>query len=165
VVEWKLRDIRGGVLREGKESVTIASLKAKRCAGLNLKDVINNNNIREVYLEFFLKVNGCDGSYGTLLFVKPKHFNFINPEIKTTFNESDRKFIIKLKSKAFVKSVELDLKEEDCRFSDNYFDLTAGDEKIVTVEKSGISKNISIDELEEQLKIRSLYDIDKLCFD
>ncbi len=165
VVEWKLRDIRGGVLREGKESVTIASLKAKRCAGLNLKDVINSNNIREVYLEFFLKVNGCDGSYGTLLFVKPKHFNFINPEIKTTFNESDRKFIIKLKSKAFVKSVELDLKEEDCRFSDNYFDLTAGDEKIVTVEKSGISKNISIDELEEQLKIRSLYDIDKRCFD
>ena len=54
---------------------------------------------------------------------------------------------------------------DSCRFSDNYFDLTAGDEKIVTVEKSGISKNISIDELEEQLKIRSLYDIDKRCFD
>jgi len=166
IIEWKLRDTRGGVLCEGKENVMIASLRAKRCVALNFKDVINNNNIREVYLEFFLKDGGRDRQNtgygnGTLLFVKPKHFNFLNPGIKAAISESDMEFIIKLKSKTFAKSVELDLKEADCRFSDNYFDLTAGDEKIVTVEKSDISKNISIVELKEQLEIRSLYDIEE----
>ncbi|MDD3819077.1 MAG: glycoside hydrolase family 2 protein, partial [Actinomycetota bacterium] len=166
IIEWKLRDTRGGVLCEGKENVMIASLRAKRCVALNFKDVINNNNIREVYLEFFLKDGGrdrqnTDYGNGTLLFVKPKHFNFLNPGIKAAISESDMEFIIKLKSKTFAKSVELDLKEADCRFSDNYFDLTAGDEKIVTVEKSDISKNISIVELKEQLEIRSLYDIEE----
>jgi beta-mannosidase len=164
IIEWKLRDTRGGVLCEGKENVTTTSLKSKKCAVLNFKDVINDNNIREVYLEFFLKDGGRDGQntgYGTLLFVKPKHFNFINPEIKAAFSESNREFIIKLKSKAFAKSVELDLKETDCRFSDNYFDLTAGDEKMVTVDKSGILGSVSLEGIKEQLKIRSLYDIEE----
>ncbi len=66
-----------------------------------------------------------------------------------------------LKSKAFARSVELDLEKADCRFSDNYFDLPGSYIKRVTIEKSNLPEKISLNEIKRQLKIRSLYDIEE----
>jgi beta-mannosidase len=160
-IEWKLKDNGQGIIYGDKQDATVASLKAKNCIKLDLKDMINKDNIRDVYLEFFFNVKGQCASSGTLLFVKPKHFNFLNPKIEAAVNEIGDQFIITLESQAFAKSVELDLRKADCKFSDNYFDLSAGYVKKVVIDKSSLSDELNLDEVRNQLKVRSLYDIEE----
>ncbi|MBE3102009.1 MAG: glycoside hydrolase family 2 protein, partial [Firmicutes bacterium] len=160
-IEWKLRDNGQGIINESKKDVEVASLKAENCIELDLKDMINKDNIRDVYLEFFFNVKGQCASSGTLLFVKPKHFNFLNPKIKAAVNEIKDQFIITLESQAFAKSIELDLRKADCKFSDNYFDLSAGYIKRAAIDKSSLSDELNLDEVRNQLKVRSLYDIEE----
>jgi beta-mannosidase len=161
VIGWRLRDNKSGIIDSGRSNIVAAPLKAKKFMQLNFKDMVNENNIREAYLEFFLKINEKCAGYGTVLFIKPKHFNFINPEIEEAVSEDDREFIINLESKAFAKSVEIDLEDADCRFSDNYFDLPGGYKKTVTAEKLYLQPEIDLKEIKRQLKIRSLYDIEE----
>ena len=158
VVEWKLRDNGSGVIYGDKQDTVVVSLKAENCIELDLKDMISRDNIRNVYLEFFFNVKGECVSSGTLLFVKPKHFSFLNPGIKAAIDEIGDQFIITLESQAYAKSVELDLRKADCRFSDNYFDLSAGYVKRVVIDKSSLSDELNLDEVRNQLKVRSLYD-------
>jgi beta-mannosidase len=160
VVEWKLRDNGSNVIYEDKKDVTVGSLKAKKSITLDLKKMISKDNIRNVYLEFFFNIKGKCVSSGTLLFVKPKYFNFFNPEIKTSVNEVRDQFIITLNSCAYAKSVKLELIKADCKFSDNYFDLSAGYKKEIIIDKSSLSCELNINEISDQLKVFSLYDIE-----
>lgn len=93
-----------------------------------------------------------------MLFVKTKHFNFTDPQIQFLVMEHAEKFVISLNSKAFAKFVEIDLSYADVILSDNYFDLSAGVSKTISVEKSDISICLSLSQLKEKLKIRSIYD-------
>jgi beta-mannosidase len=161
VIKWRLRDNGSGVIYEDNRDVTIASLKAENCIELDLKNMISKENIRNVYLEYFFSIKRQRVSSGTLLFVKPKYFNFLNPGIKVSIGEMSSRFIIKLESRAYAKSVELDLMNADCKFSDNYFDLSAGHEKRVVIDKSSLSGKLNLNEVRSQLKVRSLYDIEE----
>jgi beta-mannosidase len=158
-VVCRLRDNMSKVIWEGSRDAIIPSLKAKRCMRINLDDIKNEQDLRNIYLEFFFKTDGDYITGGTLLFVKPKHFNFLDPMIKASISRGDRQFVITLESRTFAKSVALDLKKMDCRFSDNYFDLSAGEVKKVFIDDSGLSDKVDIDEIKKQLQIRSLYDI------
>ena len=159
-IEWKLRDNGSGIIYEDKKDVAVEPLKAKNCIALDLKNMISKENIRNVYLEFFLNIKGKYVSSGTLLFVKPKYFNFLNPEIRTSINEVRDQFIITLKSSAYAKSVKLDLIKADCKFNDNYFDLSSGYLKEIIIDKSSLSCEININGIRDQLKVWSLYDIE-----
>lgn len=161
MIKWRLRNNKSEIILSNGKEVIVNPLESKKCIKLNLEDMINENNIRDIYLEFLLIVEGKCKSAGTLLFVKPKHFKFIDPCIKASVTEEESCFIIALKSEAFAKSVELELKETDCRFSDNYFDLPAGYTKSVLVDKSGLSCKLKAEEVKKQLRIRSLYDIEE----
>jgi beta-mannosidase len=60
---------------------------------------------------------------------------------------------------AYAKSVELSLKNTDCRFSDNYFDLSAGRIKEVELYREGLPERLGLDDIRDQLEVRCLYDI------
>ncbi|MBM7570642.1 glycoside hydrolase family 2 protein [Aquibacillus albus] len=77
------------------------------------------------------------------MFTKPKHFKFLDPKIDLTVQEQENKYIITLSSQMFAKYVELDLVEDDCKFSDNYFDLSAGEQREIEVKKETLSKKAS----------------------
>nr|WP_147614460.1 glycoside hydrolase family 2 protein [Paenibacillus odorifer] len=64
-----------------------------------------------------------------------------------------------MKSKAYARFVGLDFKERDAIFSDNYFDLSAGVSRIVTVAKQDLDKPATAEELRAQLTVRSVFDI------
>jgi beta-mannosidase len=157
-VEWKLRNRKSDVISEDKVNISVASLTAESCIGLDLKNVVDEDNVKSVYLEFSLNIRGECISSGTMLFVKPKYFDFINPGIKAALEKRKERFIITLVSKAYARSVELNLKNEDCRFSDNYFDLSAGCIKEVELYREGLPEGSSLDDLMSQLEVRSLYD-------
>ena len=114
---------------------------------------------RSSYFEYALLIDGQPISNSTLLFVKPKHFSFLDPKVTASVEEAGNSLLIHLSAENFAKYVELDLQGNDCRFSDNYFDISAGEPLVVEVSKASISKPLSASEFAEDLQIRSCFDI------
>lgn len=159
-IHWKLRDHRSDILREGTAQAEAAPLSALLCGTLDFGDMLEDRKmLRKVYLEYNLAVNGQCVSEGTVLFAKPKHFEFLDPQLEIDVEDAGDKFVLAVSSKAYAKYVELDLKEADGKFSDNYFDVSAGSIKKVEVEKAGLSRKLSLEEFKNMLKARSAYDI------
>lgn len=93
------------------------------------------------------------------MFVKPKHFSFVDPELEAVLTEEAEQFVITVKSKAYACFVGLDFKERDAIFSDSYFDLSAGVSRTVTV-----AKKISINQLRLRNCVPSLLYVPSLIF-
>lgn len=80
--------------------------------------------------------------------------------IRTDIQEKEDCFEITVNTKAYVMYVYLDLEEDDCHFSDNFFNLSSGS-KTVVVKKDSMSKALSLDEFKNQLFVRTVTDIGK----
>ena len=91
--------------------------------------------------------------------MKPKHFEFLDPAISVEASEKEELFLLRVSAKAFAKYVELELAAADCVFSDNYFDLSAGEDRLIEIRKDRISPRLALGELRDQLRVRSMYDL------
>jgi hypothetical protein len=47
----------------------------------------------------------------------------------------------------------------DSKFSDNYFDVVPGETVAVEIEKEWLSKPVTVEDLKENIRLRSIYDI------
>jgi len=159
-LRWLLRDNRSNILKSGSAPVVVPPLGSREICALDFSAELSDLQIRrKTYLEYALL---CGEEYiggGTLLFVKNKHFEFLQPEIDATVEEGDGQFLIRLSSKAYARYVGLDLAFADCIFEDNYFDLSAGDIRLVRVNKDDLSLPLTLEEFKSQLQIRSIADL------
>jgi len=157
---WSLRDNRSKTIREGLVAFDVAPLEARQIAAVDLADSLREEETRRaVYLEYSLVREGKTLQTGTLLFVKPKHFEFLDPAISVEASEKEELFLLRVSAKAFAKYVELELAAADCVFSDNYFDLSAGEDRLIEIRKDRISPRLALGELRDQLRVRSMYDL------
>jgi beta-mannosidase len=160
IVAWALRDNRAKIIRSGDFNAMVSPLSASNCYLLDLSDVLTDVYAkRGIYLEYTLLQNGKAVSSGTSLFVRPKHFEFLNPQIGYKISEKESSYLITLDANTFAKGVYLDLEKADCQFSDNWFDIHADKEVVITVEKSSLSSPLSMHEFRDQLKVVSNFDI------
>ena len=90
------------------------------------------------------------------MFVKPKYFKYRVPEYETLVEEKEDRFLIRVKAHSFANYVELYLKEADCVFSDNYFDITDPEGIQVSVEKETLPQGFACSDIEEQLRLKSV---------
>lgn len=157
-IVWKLRNAESAIIQKGAKEVAVEPLSVKNAVQLDFSTLVDEPSRRETYLEFAMIEDGETISEGTVLFTKAKHFEFRDPRLQMEWQEYDEEFIVTLQSQAFAKYIELDMKDIDCRFSDNFFDLSAGDVKSVKIKKSSLSASLSFDQLRDQLTVRSLYD-------
>ena len=154
---WSLRDANSNIINNAAKEIQIAPLSSQEFENISFEEELSSKQLlRSHYLEYSFIVENEVVSSGTVLFVRAKHFSFINPDITAEVREEGDRFIIKVISTAFAKFVELGLKAADAVFSDNYFDLSAGDARIVEVSKETIK--LSLEEFQRQLTIRSLID-------
>src|SRR5699024_5018321 len=158
-VKWKLRKNNGEVIREGNVDAEAESLKAIKVETLSFHDILTDKAKRDTYLEAELFINGERHSSTTVLFTKPKHFSFLKPNIQLDIQETDEEFIINVVTDTFVKYVQLDLQNADCKFSNNYFDLSPDVSLEVKVKKSTLSKPLSLQSFKDSLMVQSVYDI------
>lgn len=140
VVNWELRSKDGSVLQSGKENLTVPALSSVWLDNMDF----NKTDVENNYLSFSFVVEGVVVSEGTALFTVPKHFNFVDPELKYEIAGDT----ITVYAKSFAKYVEIDSPDSDFILSDNYFDMNA-DTKTVKILK-GTPKTI---------KLRSVYDV------
>lgn len=158
-VDWKLKTKRSEILEGGTMVQEVPSLTAQKLEALSFANQLTPSEMRRVYLEAVLYIDGKLYSTTTVLFTKVKHFEFLDPEIRYEIKEVGDTFEIQLSSASFAKYVELDLDGADCIFSENYFDLSADQNKILVVKKESLSQDLSLQSFMDRLMVRSIYDI------
>lgn len=159
-IAWKLRDNASRVIKEGSLQVEVPALSSVLCEALDFSDILKDKKaLRETYLEFTFFQDGEVVSSGTVIFTKDKYFEYLDPAIKVEVREREDAFIIRLRSEAFARYVELDLEDADCKFSDNYFHLSADEAREIVVKKESLSSDMDLQTFSENLKVRSIYDI------
>lgn len=140
IIEWELCSADSKVLQQGEQSLYVAPLS---CANIEKLD-FNKTDIRNNYLSFRFIVGNKKVSSGTVLFTKPKHFNFNDPKLALRV-EGDK---IIVTASAYAKYVYINNDQENLILSDNFFDMDAG-KKVVKI-LSGDAKNLTV---------KSVYDI------
>ena len=163
-VVWRLRENTGKILSEKEAECTVPELEAMQCAEDDFTaEVADRASLRSRYLEYILYEEGAEISRGTLLFDRPKHFAFCDPQITYTVEEEDDRFVIHFRTENYAKYVTFDAREFDFVASDNCFDLSCGEEKIIEIRQEDITKDgktipVSVSDF-SGLKILTAYDI------
>ena len=98
-------------------------------------------------------------SEGCELFSLPKHFAFQPPGIRWEIAQEADRFRITLDCDAAAWGVCLELSQADGRFSDNWFALLPGRPRAVYLPKDALSAPLSLDQVQRQLTVRSVYDM------
>ncbi|SEU27583.1 glycoside hydrolase family 2 protein [Paenibacillus sp. NFR01] len=159
MLRWRLLDHRSETLLSGETAVTADALSAHEAITLALGAELDTPaKLRQRYLEFALTADDQEISGGTALFVKSKHFEYLDPCIAAEVTEEEDRYVVQLRSSAFAKFVSLDLSDADASWSDNIFDLSASGTKQVIVLKSSLSSPLTLAQFREQLVVRSLFD-------
>ncbi len=140
VVTWALRDNTGAILQEGKEEVTVPSLTSVWLEEMDFA----RTDVEHNYISYAFCVNGEIVSEGTTLFTAPKHFEYVDPQLRYEINGDE----ITVFTNAYASYVEIDSPDFDMILSDNYFDINEGAKTVKILE--GTAKNI---------RLRSVYDI------
>ena len=140
IVNWSLRSNDGTVLKSGKENLTVPKLSSVWLDNMDF----NKTDVENNYLSFNFVVDDIIVSEGTVLFTVPKHFNFLDPNLKYEINGDT----ITVHADAFAKYVEIYSPDSDFILSDNYFDMNRGTKTVKILE--GTPKTI---------ELRSVYDI------
>lgn len=156
---WRLRDTGGEIIKERTIESELEALSSKCFEKLDFEKELSSTELcRRTYLEFQFVNQGEVLSSGTVLFVKAKHFTFIDPRLKFNIEEKNEEFIINITAESFAKFANIDLKDTDAVFQDNYFDLSPDVNKKITLSKNSISRKLNMEELKEQIILRSLID-------
>ena len=68
---------------------------------------------------------------------------------------------VTLSAKAYARRVGIEFADTDVILSDNYFDLLPQEPKTVTIVKSNLPKQVTMDKLKNELELMSCYHITK----
>jgi len=96
----------------------------------------------------------------TEVFVPYKYLNLEQAKLNVEVEEAEDFYEIKISSDVFAPFVELDFKEADAIFSDNYFSITNENPVTIKVQKSDIQRDSlkSKADIQKKLQIRTLRD-------
>lgn len=155
-VAWQILRSDFSCVKEGSVEVNVLALSAADVFVLDAEQTLKGHE-REYFLAYRLLSRGETVSEDCILFCKPKFFAFEKkPKIEVTVSDYDKtRCIVDIRAESFVKNLELDFKEADSKFSDNFFSLTSAQTKRVICEKNGKTAK----ELADQLIIRCVNEV------
>jgi beta-mannosidase len=156
LLRWQLRGGHGNILQQAE--VPVAALPGSSAVHekANFENTIGFGEECEHYIEYCLLQDEQEIGHGTVLFVQANKFRFEMPEICLNVREDEAHYRINVRSSCFAKSVMLDTNQGDCVFSDNWFDLSPGEEKQVIVRKEDTDRITSLQMLRDSLFVTSL---------
>lgn len=153
---YALKDTQGREWARGEYPVTCAPLSTQMVC----RDTLPADCPRDrVYIVFRLLDGDDMVSGGSEIFCRPKHFAFADPQLSLSAKETVDAFAVTVAAKAYAKSVALDLQDIDAVFSDNWMDLDAGETRTVLLDKADLPAGMTAALLQEQLEVRSIYQI------
>lgn len=158
-VIWKIRDNDGNILKENSFNINVPKLSAVKGSSEDFQYISQDKiAVSTQYLEYTLYCDDELISNNTLLFARPKHFDFKAPNIKYQVKEEENNFLLTLTTDNYAKYVTVDCDDFDFILSDNCFDISKGETKAIEILKEDISINVTVEDF-EKIKILSAYDI------
>ena len=157
---YKIVHQEKGVLESGSKTVQMKPLSAKAVEMITLPD-LSLDDSRNTYIVYGLLENGEEVASKVKLLAKPKQFYFKNPKIGVNMEETDQAYVLTLTAKELAGRVGIEFVNTDAILSDNYFDLLPEEPKTVMIAKEDLPKEITLEELKEELEIMSCYHITK----
>lgn len=163
-VIWNLRDNTGTIAEEHRTQTKVSALSAVLCGEADYSQISGDRSLsRTYYVEYMLCIGGQQISQGTLLFSRPKHFAFLDPELSWTVEETEKEFVLNVETANYAKYVFFDSEAFDFIADDNCFDLSRGSGRKIRIAKEDITKDgkpYAASEKEmETLTVLSAYDI------
>lgn len=136
----ELKNFRGKVINAWQDEVTWKGNTTEVLTAIPYEKWIHTQHPRGVYLTVQLRGDGVE-TKEYLCFEKPADLHLpSHPDVQiTSFVQTGDGGTLTLKAGKFAKGVWLEIPERDAqgkllyRFSDNYFDMEAGEEKTITV--------------------------------
>ncbi len=151
---WRLCDNRSQNVAEGSIPVQCDALCAMNYPSPDFSEIIRSERDRgRYYIHCELHTDKGIVSQSNTLFVVPKRFEFVHPEICMEMTETPEAISITLSADAYVKAVCLDCRTLDVDFSDNWFDLEGGRPVTVFIPKKN---GLTIETLRSELTMQWL---------
>ncbi|MDR1940468.1 MAG: hypothetical protein LBQ40_06750, partial [Clostridiales bacterium] len=133
VFKWRVEGFDGEALAEGAlGGVELRSGEAKKIAGLDFKDLLKTRGYNCVFV-VVMESAGVVISRKTALFKKERKLELPKSGINTAVKISDGGAELTLTSKYYARYVRLEIDGVTAPFSDNFFDMLAGESRTVTI--------------------------------
>ncbi|MDF2907885.1 MAG: glycoside hydrolase family 2 protein [Herbinix sp.] len=154
-----LRKMDFTVIRTDAFEVEIPALSNQKITEIDYSSLIRGIE-DQVFVEAIFTDEEGYQSHEVEIFVPFKYLSLKQPQICYRVQEEENNFLITLQSTNLACFVELDFAEHDAIFSDNYFYLSNGDNRVITLAKKDIQGEVFKDasDLKEKLQVRSLRD-------
>lgn len=154
-VRWSLQTLRAESLIDGVENVVVEPLRTTHVTALDFGVRINDDNRRRVVLVCERWQSDQRLSSTVTTFAPDKHLELESPEIDVDVELDDGQLSMRVHARSLARFVELSWRDVDVVFSDNYFDLPAGQAlKITCPLPDGWTRY----QVERALVVRSLRD-------
>ncbi|MGC1375013.1 MAG: glycoside hydrolase family 2 protein [Anaerolineales bacterium] len=152
---WRLERIDGALLASGEQPVNAAPLADTPVIDIDFADKINDDNCRGTVFTCELW-NGVERvAYCVSTFAPTKYLELSDPGLKVDLTLVGETLTFDVSAASLARFVELALDGADVVFSDNYFDLPAGDKLRVSVT---LPVGWTLEQAQKALRVRSLYD-------
>jgi len=150
-VKIRFYDFNGNILFEKCEFINVKSQSSKLIDTLKLKDFDLDFKKSCLYLEFSNEKEVISENF--VFFEPDKYLELEKSKISYKFRKTHDDYHLILSTDKLAKFVKVEIDNEDIVFSDNYFHLIPGKEKVISFTSSIDLKNKT-----NQIKITSLYD-------
>ena len=154
-VRWSLETLAGERLDQGIENVLAGALAATPIRSLDFSGQIREDNRRQVVFIAELWKGKKFLARQLATFAPNKHLELVAPQIEMKVSVAGRQLTVQLKASCLARFVALELEGVDVVFSDNYFDLPAGQEVVTTCP---LPTGWTLEQARKALRVRSLYD-------
>ena len=135
-VRWRLETVAGRRLARGRRRVRAKPLADTLVADLDFSRPIGDRNRRDLVCVFELRGDGGRRSSGVVGFVPIKHLELVDPGLKAAVRPatgaSAPAWAVTVNAKSLARFVCVSIEGRDCVWSDNFFDLPAGESRTVT---------------------------------
>jgi beta-mannosidase len=141
-IVFEVIDFSGNIIYEEKFDLEIDKLDSKLIKSFKENKVLNNKSASEVVI----RLSSVTGLTPNKFYYLKDNKDFKFPECNLNFKLDKSNDSVKITTDKHARFVKLEIPQEEIVFSDNYFDLVAGESKEVKI-KNLSNKRIKIDEL------------------
>jgi beta-mannosidase len=154
-LRWSLETLAGERLEQGTETVSAAALAVTPLRSLDFTSQVRDENRRQVVFIAELWKGKKLLARQLATFAPNKHLELTAAQIDTKVTAAGGQLTIRLKASCLARFTALELEGADVVFSDNYFDLPAGQTVTITCP---LPTDWTLDQARAALRVRSLYD-------
>ncbi len=137
VLNVSVSDFYGNMVSELNIPVKINANSCNYIDQIPVAQLTKGRSKAELVIKYKLIENQSVITSGIFYFLYPKNLNL--PEVKLSIEIVDNiEKVVKISSDNLAKGIFLNIPDQEILFSDNYFDLLPGEEKLITISGDGL---------------------------